>query len=96
MQVREIPDRSDAFYIINGGFVRISENHVTVLAYDVTTFEGMEEKAIDSLVSHAHSVIAGQEYIRSQQEAMDQKKAKFVVHMAELAGIQVSQAETAE
>ena len=96
MQVREIPDRLDAFYIINGGFVRISENHVTVLAYDVTTFEGMEPKTVEKLVSHAHSVVVGQDYIRSQQEAIDQKKAKFIVHMAELAGFQLSQAESGE
>lgn len=93
MQVREIPDRLDAFYVINGGFVRVNENHVTVLAYDVVTFEGMEEKAIETLLSHAHSVVVGQEYIRSQQEAMDHKKAKFIVHMAELAGIQMSPTE---
>ena len=96
MQVREISDRPDAFYIINGGFVRVSENYVTVLAYDVMTFEGMKEEAIEALLSHAHSVVAGQEYIRSQQEAIDQKKAKFIVHMAQLAQIQMVQTESGE
>ena len=87
MQVREITDRPDGFFIIEGGFVRISENHVTVLAYDVTTFEGKDPKTVDSMISHARSVMAGQEYIRSQQEAMDQKKAAFITQMAEMAGI---------
>ena len=96
MQVHEIPDRPDAFYIINGGFVRISENHVTVLAYDITTFEGMKAEATEALVSHAHSVVAGQEYIRTQQEAIDLEKAKFIVHMAEMAQIQMTQAESGE
>jgi F-type H+-transporting ATPase subunit epsilon len=85
MQVHEIPDRLDAFFIIDGGFVRISENHVTVLAYDVTTFEGQDPKAVETMISHARSVVAGQEYIRTQHEAIDLKKAKFIVHMAELA-----------
>jgi ATP synthase F1 epsilon subunit len=93
MQVREIADCPDAFYTIEGGFVRISENHVTVLAYDVTTFEGKTQEEIESMVSHAQSVIAGQEYIRTQQEAIDQKGAKFIVQMARMAGIPAQNAE---
>ena len=89
MQVREIPDRSDAFFVINGGFARISENHVTVLAYDVITFEGKDPETVEAMVSHAHSVVAGQEYIRTQQEAIDMKKAKFIVHMAELVSVKL-------
>ena len=96
MQVHEIADRSDAFFIINGGFVRVSENHVTVLAYDVTTFEGMNEKEVEQLVSHAHSVVAGQDYIRTQQEVIDQKKAKYIVQMAEMASIHAVQPESGE
>ncbi|MHC5082394.1 MAG: ATP synthase F1 subunit epsilon [Planctomycetota bacterium] len=89
LQVREMVDRPDAFYVIDGGFVRASENHVTVLAYDVTTFEGLDKKETEEMVSHAHSVVAGQEYIRSQQDAMDLKKAKFIVQMATMASIEM-------
>lgn len=96
MQVRQIPDRPDAFFIINGGFVRVSENHVTVLAYDVTTFEGMDAEAVDHLVSHAQSVVTGQAYIRSQQDVIDHQKAKYIIHMAELASISPSQPESGE
>ena len=85
MQVREIADRPDAFYIIEGGFVRISENHITVLAYAVTTFEGKAPEVVESMISHARSVVVGQEYIRSQQESIDQRKAAFITQMAELA-----------
>jgi len=87
MEVREIADRPDAFYIIEGGFVRISENHVTVLAYDVTTFEGKDPKEIEAMVSRAQSVVAGQEYIRTQQESIDRRKAEFITKMADLASI---------
>jgi F-type H+-transporting ATPase subunit epsilon len=94
MQVREIADRPDAFFIINGGFVRVSENHVTVLAYEVTTFEDKAPDQIEAMVSHAHSVVAGQAYIRTQQDAIDQKLAKAIVHMAELTSIQSPHAES--
>lgn len=88
MQVREIPDRADAFFVVEGGFVRVGENHMTVLAYEVTTFEGLNEKAIEHMLSHARSVVAGQEYIRAQQDAvMDSDKARWIVRMAAMAGI---------
>jgi len=93
MQVHEIADRADAYFIIEGGFVRISENHVTVLAYDVTTFEGKTAEDVESMVSHAQSVVAGQDYIRTQQEAIDQKKAKYIVHMAQMTAVGAAGAE---
>ncbi len=96
MQVREIANRPDAFYIIDGGFVRVSENHVTVLAYEVTTFEDMDELQVEHLVSHAHSVVVGQEYIRTQQEAIGHKKAKLIVQMAEMASVRISGSEIEE
>lgn len=90
MQVREIADRPDAFYIIEGGFVRISENHVTVLAYAVTSFEGKTPEETEAMLSHAQSVAVGQEYIRTQQESIDHKKAAFIIQMADLAAIESS------
>lgn len=84
MQVREIANRPDAFYIIEGGFVKVSENHVTVLAYEVTTFEGKDRPEIDKMLSEAQSAAAGKEYIRTQREAMDQKRAKYIIQMAEM------------
>lgn len=90
MQVCEIPDRPDAFFIIHGGFIRISENYMTALAYDVITFEGKDPQTVEAMISQAQSVIAGQEYIRTQQGAIDIKKAKFIVHMAELASVRTS------
>jgi F-type H+-transporting ATPase subunit epsilon len=96
MQVHEIVDRSDAYFIINGGFVRVSENHITVLAYEVRTFEGMSQEDAERLVSEAQSVVAGQNYIRSQQDVLDQKMAKYIVHMAEMAAIRLPQPESDE
>ena len=45
------------------------------------------------MISHAQSVVAGQDYIRTQQEAIDQKKAKFIVQMAQMASVGVQTAE---
>ena len=87
MQVLEIPDRPNAFFIINGGFVRISENHVTVLAYDVITFEGKTPQEVEAMISHAQSVVAGQEYIRTQQKTIDIQEARLIVRMAEMASV---------
>lgn len=96
MQVHEVVDRSDAYFILNGGFVRVSENHITVLAYEVTTFEGMSPEHVEQLVHEAESVVAGQDYIRTQQDVLDQKKAKFIVKMAEMAAIRRTLPESGE
>ncbi len=88
MQVREIPGRRDAFFVVEGGFVRVAENHVTVLAYEVTTFEEKDEKTIEKILYQARSVVAGKEYIRSQREVIDYEKARMIVRMAEMAGIE--------
>lgn len=95
MQVREISDRADAFYLVEGGFVRIGENHITVLAYEVTTFEGLNKKATEELLYNARSVSAGQDYIRTQQDAIDVNKARLIVRMAEMAGIGAEQEKDA-
>jgi F0F1-type ATP synthase epsilon subunit len=57
MQVREMVNRPDAFFIVEGGFIRVSENHVTVLAYEVTTFEGKDEKQVENMLSSAQSAV---------------------------------------
>lgn len=91
MQVSEIADRPDAFYIIEGGFVRISENHVMVLAYDVTTFEGKDLQSVESMISQARDVVSGQEYINSEKDSINHRKAGFIIQMAELAAIKSSE-----
>lgn len=96
MQVRDVADRPDAFFIIEGGFMRVGENHVTVLSYDVTTFEGLEKQEIDKMIADARSAVAGQDYIRSQQDAIDQKKAKYIVQMAEMAAVEMPEPVTDE
>ncbi len=87
MQVREIPDRGDAFYIVEGGFVRVSENHATVLAYDVLTFEDMPKDRVQEIISKAKGVMVGKDYISTQLQQVDYRRSQLIVRMAELAEI---------
>lgn len=87
MQVRGIADRPDAFYILEGGFARFSENHLTVLAYDVVTFEGLDPEKVKQMVSHAKSVVVGQEYIKTQLQRTDMARSRLIVRMAEMASL---------
>ena len=83
MEVRNIVGGKDAFYLIEGGFTRISENFVTVLAYDVTTFEGMDKEQAQKLVSRAQSVLVGGRYVR-QMDDMEVERAAMLVKMGKL------------
>ena len=88
MQVKEIAGRSDAFFLIDGGFARISENFVTVLAYDVTTFEGIEVEEAEKIVAKAKEmVIGGGYYIEQTGEKMDVEKARLLVKLGALSSI---------
>ncbi len=88
MAVRDIAGREDAFFFIDGGFARVSENSLTVLAYDVVSFEHMEDAEIEDLVSKARETVVGQAYIRQQKDQqMTHERAKLLVKLAELTGI---------
>jgi len=88
IQAREIKDREDAFFLVNEGFTRISENFITVLSDDVTTFEGLDEEKSKEMLSEAKSHVAGGAYFTAQTEQrVDLQKAKLIVKMAEMASI---------
>lgn len=91
MEVREIAGRGDAFFLIDGGFARISENFVTVLAHEVTTFEGMERDEAEKIISSARSIVVGAAYIRRQKGAVDVERAKQLVKLARLSSILTDQ-----
>lgn len=87
MEVRDITGRGDAFFLVDGGFARISENFVTILAHEVTTFEGMERDEAETIVSKARSIIVGGAYIRRQTGIDDMERAKQLVKLARLSSI---------
>jgi len=86
MEVRDIPDGNDAFFLVEGGVARISLNLVTVLTYEVTSFNLMDPEVANDLVSRAKSVLVGGDYIR-QIDQMDVGKARLLVRMGRLSGI---------
>lgn len=90
MYARQIPDKPDRYYMIEGGFVRVCENNVTVLAYDVTTFEGMEPQQAADMLAEARQIVVGSEYIRAQKGPVDYERAALISRMGELAGIKTS------
>jgi F0F1-type ATP synthase epsilon subunit len=87
VEVKDIAGRGDAFFLVDGGFARISENFVTVLAHEVTTFEGMERDEVEKIVSKARSIVFGGAYIRRQIGAGDVERAKQLVKLARLSSI---------
>lgn len=87
MEVKQITGRKDAFFLIDGGFAKVSENYLTVLAYDVTTFEGMDPQEAEHMVSEARTIIVGKAYIRAQKEQVDVEKAALLVKMGRLSSI---------
>ena len=87
MEVRQIAGRGDAFFLIDGGFARISENFVTVLAYAMTTFEGMKRDDAEGIVSRARSIVVGGAYISRQIGAGDVERAKRLVKLARLSSV---------
>ena len=86
VQVRDIVGADDAFFLIDGGFARISENFVTVLTHDVTTFERMEPDQAEQMLSHARQLVVGGAYIRHQIGEVDLQKAKWLVKLAKMSG----------
>jgi ATP synthase F1 epsilon subunit len=94
VEVRQILDRSDAFFVIEGGFIRVTENHVTILAYDVLTFEGMPPEQVQQVLSDAQTVVVGKEYIRTQRGQVDMQRSRLIVRMAQLAGIDAERTES--
>lgn len=88
MQVKNIPDRDDAFFLIDGGFARISENHVTVLAYDVITFEGMELHEAETIVAKAKEIVIASGYYSTQTgQKVDIERARLVVKLGALSSV---------
>lgn len=73
-------------FLIDGGFLKISENHVTILAYDVEVFEGLSMDQVDEMVKEAEKLLEADAFspqIRDKQI----KKAILIKQLAELSAI---------
>ncbi len=89
VRIEQVVGRPNAYFLVNGGFVRVNDNTATVLAYDVMTFEKMEPEKAKDLMARARSIVHGGEYISSQtDETMDFEKAAQIVRMGQYARIE--------
>ena len=88
VEVKDVADRNNAFFLVNGGFARISENNLVILTDDVETFEGMDKKQIEERIAKAKSLVVGGAYITTQTgEEANIEKARLVTKMARLAAL---------
>jgi len=75
---------SDKHFLIDGGFVQVAENSVTVLAYDVTGFDGIAMEEVDLMVEKAEKILSADAYA-TQLRSKDVKKAELIKQLAQLA-----------
>lgn len=87
MKVEDIAGRdTGAYFVVDGGFARVSENQVTVLAYDITTFEGLEAEEARKLLQEAQKTASKGEYIDLVKDSPI-KKAALIVKMGQYAKV---------
>ena len=90
MVVRGMIDRSDAYFLLEGGFARVSQNSLTVLAYDVTHLQSMDEEDARNLLAKANEIVVGNAYMRHQKgQEFSTEKARCLVKMAEMSGFEL-------
>jgi F0F1-type ATP synthase epsilon subunit len=87
LQVKEITGRDDAFFLIEGGFARVSLNNITILTHEAITFDEMDKEETEQMISDAKSVVVGKAYIKAQVGEVDSQKAAMIVKLAELSKV---------
>lgn len=86
--VRQIPSKPDAFYFIDGGFARISENNISILTEEAISFQEMELEEAQKMFTRVKSLVVATEYMRTQtKDQMSYEKAALLVKLADLSGI---------
>jgi F-type H+-transporting ATPase subunit epsilon len=91
MHVKDIPDRDDAFYLIDGGFAKMVANYLTVLAYDVVSLQDMEKSAAQDVLAKAKTVVVGKAYIQTQgQDELDPTRARLLVKLGSLSSVELA------
>ena len=79
---------SDKFFLIDGGFIQVGENHVTALAYDVTGFEELDMTEVETMIEEAKHLLSADAYHKQIREK-EVKRASLLIQMSKLAGIKI-------
>ena len=92
MEVREFVTDDDrmpgqTYFLIDGGFVRISNNVVTVLAYDVMTFTDIAKVDAEKMRDQA-AKLPGDTVLAMEQRKKNSQKATLVMQMAQMSASQ--------
>jgi F0F1-type ATP synthase epsilon subunit len=87
LQVKSIPDRPDALYVIEGGFARFSENNLTILAYDAVSFEGMAPDKVQDMISRARTAILSPDAGKTPAGRAQLARNRLIIRMAEMASL---------
>jgi ATP synthase F1 epsilon subunit len=85
--ISDRPDQPNALYILEGGFARFSENHLTVLAYDVITFEGLDPEKVKQMIAQAQNILAEQDLAQANLRRTEKARSRLIVRMAEMAAL---------
>ena len=84
--VVEKPDQpGQAFFVIDGGFARISNNIVMILAYDVTGYRGLQIPKLELLLEKARQMPHG-DLNAIQKRQHEIKKITLLIKLAKTAG----------
>ncbi|MFI4911355.1 MAG: FoF1 ATP synthase subunit delta/epsilon [Sedimentisphaeraceae bacterium JB056] len=76
---QQIPDQS---FLIDGGFVQFAENNATILAYDVTGFDGIPMEEVEQMIEKAEDILSADAYA-TQIRSHEVKKAELIKQLAE-------------
>lgn len=76
----------DEFFLINGGFFRVGENNMTVLAYDIDTFKGKTQLKIEEELTEAYKLVKDFNYA-SQHSREEIERASALIQLARYVGI---------
>ena len=71
------------YFLIDGGFVRVADNDVKVIAYDVTAFDDIPMDNVDKMVEKAKKLLEGDNFTQ-QIRSHEIKKAELIVQLAKL------------
>ena len=86
LMTHDYKDMADKFFLIDDGVVRMSNNHTTVLAYDITGMDGIAMDRVDDMIEEADKLLAGDAFtVQTRQHLV--KKAALIKYLVELAAI---------
>ncbi len=74
-------DMGDKHFLIDGGFIMVVENFAAVLAYDVTTFDGLAMDEVDKILEKAEKILAADAYA-TQIRSHEVEKAVLIRQLA--------------